>query len=70
MIASDEILRTARADAERVYQDLSRFRISLFLEPDGWHVEYRHGRPFVAGGGPFYVIDAVAGAILSKKYYQ
>ena len=69
-LAADEVLRIAREDAERVYKDLARFRISLYLEPDGWHVEFRHGKPFVAGGGPFYVIDALTGAIVSKKYYQ
>ena len=70
LLEADEILRIAREDAEQVYKDLPRFRISIFLEPDGWHVEYRHGKPFVAGGGPFYIIDAVSGSILSKKYYQ
>jgi len=69
-LTSDEVLRIAREDAERVYQDLDRFRISLVLQPDGWHVEYTLAQPFVAGGGPHYVIDPVTGAILSKKYYQ
>ena len=69
-LTADEVLRIAREDAERVYQDLSRFRISLFLEPDGWHIEYALAKPFVAGGGPHYVVDPITGAILSKKYYQ
>ena len=69
-VTEEHALAIAREDAERVYRDLSRFRITLVLEPDGWHVEYRHGKPFFAGGGPYYVIDAVTGAILSKKYYQ
>jgi hypothetical protein len=69
-LTSDAILRVAREDAEHVYKDLQRFRISLFLEPDGWHVEYRLTEPMVSGGGPHYVIDPVTGAILSKKYYQ
>jgi hypothetical protein len=70
LLTSDEVLRIAREDAEKVYKDLTRFRISIVLEPDGWHVEYRGTKPFVAGGGPHYVIDPVTGAIISKKYYQ
>jgi hypothetical protein len=70
LLASDEILRIARQDAERVYKDLHRFRINLYLEPDGWHVEYHLAKPLVAGGGPYYLIDPINGAILSKKYYQ
>jgi hypothetical protein len=70
LLTCDEALRIAREDAEKVYHDLARFHISLFLEPDGWHIEYRGSKPFVAGGGPHYVVDAVAGAIVSKKYYQ
>jgi hypothetical protein len=69
-LTSDEVLRIAREDAERVYKDLERFRISLFREPDGWHVEYALAKPFVAGDGPHYLIDPTTGAILSKKYYQ
>jgi len=69
-LTSDVILRIAREDAEPAYTDLTRYRISLSLEPDGWHVEYRLTKPLVAGGGPVYVIDAVTGAILSNKYYQ
>ena len=69
-LTPDAVLRIAREDAERVYKDLERFRITLYLEPDGWHVEYRLNKPFVAGGGPYYLIDATTGAILSKKYYQ
>jgi hypothetical protein len=69
-LTSDEVLRIAREDAERVYKDLSRFRISLELEQDGWHIEYRLTKPLVAGGGPHYVIDPMSGVIVSKKYYQ
>jgi hypothetical protein len=69
-ITSEEVLQIAQADAERAYRDLSGYRISCSLEADGWHVEYRLTKSFVAGGGPEYLIDAVTGAILSKKYYQ
>lgn len=69
-LTPDAVLRIAREDAERVYKELDRFRITLYLEPDGWHVEYRLHKPLVAGGGPYYLIDPITGAILSKKYYQ
>jgi hypothetical protein len=69
-LTSDAVLRIAREDAERVYRNLAPYRISLVLEADGWHVEYRLKEQFVAGGGPQYVICPVTGAILSKTYYQ
>lgn len=67
---SDVVLRIARQDAESAYRDLSRYRITLVLQPDGWHVDYDLTRPGVAGGGPHYVIDAATGAILHKCYKQ
>lgn len=69
-ISGDQALKIADADAEAVYHDLSRFRIVLSLEEDGWHIEYRLKSSTAVGGGPQYVIDAASGAILSKKYYQ
>ena len=57
-------------DAEKAYRDLSRFRIQIVLEQDGWHVDYWLKDANLNGGGPHYVIDAMTGAILSKKYYQ
>lgn len=68
--SSDEILRTARLDAERAYRDLTPYRISLTLESDGWHVDYILKDPNLNGGGPRYVIDPQTGAIRSKKYEQ
>jgi hypothetical protein len=69
-LAVNEILRIAQQDAERVYRDLSGMRISIYLCTDGWHVEYDHTVPLMAGGGPYYVIDPETGAIVSKCYYQ
>jgi hypothetical protein len=69
-LACDEILRIAHRDAEAVYRDLSRYRISLVHEADGWHVDYELKNPLSAGGGPHYVIDAVSGVILNKVYEQ
>jgi hypothetical protein len=69
-IASDEALRIAREDAQRVYGDLSPYRISLLLCDDGWHVDYEPAQRGVKGGGPHYVIDAASGEICSKRYEQ
>lgn len=74
VVSSDQALRIAETDAVTAYQDLSRFRIEISLENDGWHVKYfvrqRNGSRFLTGGGPHYVIDAATGAILHATYYQ
>jgi len=67
-LLSDQVLRIARLDAERVYQDLTPYRITLVLEADGWHVDYELKDPALNGGGPHYVSDPQAGTILSKRY--
>src|SRR5438132_5845883 len=41
----DTALRIAQTDAEQVYRDLSRYRIVLALEADGWHVDYQLKSP-------------------------
>ena len=64
------ILTIAQADANRVYRDLSLYRIQLVLEDDGWHVDYDLKDPRLKGGGPHYVIDPHNGAILTKRYEQ
>ena len=69
-IAGDRALAIAQADAVRAYRDLSRFRIQLVLEDDGWHVDYELKDPRLKGGGPHYIIDPHTGAILSKRYEQ
>ena len=70
VLASDEALRIARADAERVYRNLESYRIEITFEPDGWHIDYELKDRTLNGGGPHYVIDAITGTIVSKKYYQ
>ena len=70
VLASDEALRIARADAERVYRELNQFRIEVALESDGWHIDYELKDPHLNGGGPHYVIDATTGAIAFKRYDQ
>ena len=69
-ITSDQALRIARLDAERVYRDLSPYRASVSLEPDGWHVDYELKDSQLQGGGPHYVIDPGDGAILARQYEQ
>lgn len=69
-ITSDQALKIARLDAERVYRDLSPYRASVSLEPDGWHVEYELKDPHLQGGGPRYVIAPGDGEILTKQYEQ
>lgn len=70
LLATPAILDIAHADAARAYGDLSPYRITLVLRPDGWHVDYDLTDPLTAGGGPHYVIDPTTGAILSKRYDQ
>ena len=73
ILSCDRILAIAHADAVQAYRDpLTRYRIELHLEPNGWVVEYhfRGDGRFHTGGGPHYVIDATTGEIISKKYYQ
>jgi hypothetical protein len=70
LIAGDQALAVAQADAAQVYRDLSGYRIQLVLEDDGWHVDYELKDPRLKGGGPHYVIDAIRGVIVSKRYEQ
>ena len=69
-LSSDQVLRVARTDAERVYRDLHRFVIRIAEEPDGWHVDYELKDTRARGGGPHYVIDPVTGSIVAKRYEQ
>lgn len=67
ILPGDRILAIAQADALAAYSDLSPYRIRLVLEDDGWHVDYETK---LKGGTPHYVIHAVTGAIVSKRYEQ
>jgi hypothetical protein len=69
-LTSDQILAVAQADAARIYRDLNLYRIQLVLEDDGWHVDFELKDRRLKGGGPHYIIDAVTGAIISKRYEQ
>jgi len=70
LIAADQALSIAQADALAAYRDLSPYRVQLVLEDDGWHVDYELKKTGWVGGGPHYVIDARTGAIASKRYEQ
>ena len=69
-LPAERALGIAQADALKVYQDLSGYRIRLALEEDGWHVDYELKDPKFKGGGPHYVIDPITGSILTKRYEQ
>jgi hypothetical protein len=70
VLAGDQALAIAQADASPVYRDLSPYRIHLAIEADGWHVDYELKDTRLKGGGPHYLIDAATGAILSRRYDQ
>lgn len=69
-LAVADVLRIAHQDAQAAYHDLSGFKITLFLRPDGWHVDYDLTDPLSAGGGPHYIIDPNTGDILARRYEQ
>jgi hypothetical protein len=69
-LSADAALRIARLDAEKRYRDLSQCRIAIVLEDNQWRIDYEMRNPNVQGGGPHYLIDALTGAILSKRYAQ
>ena len=70
ILAADQILTFAQADAVRAYGDLSDYCVRLSLEDDGWHVDYELRDPHMKGGGPHYVLDCSTGEILAKRYDQ
>ena len=70
LLTSQQALTVAHADAERAYGDVSRFRIRMSLETDGWHIDYEIKEPLTKGGAPKYIIDASSGEIISKRYFQ
>jgi hypothetical protein len=69
-ISYDQALTIARLDADKAYPNVLSYRITIVLEPDGWHVDYDLRDPELHGGGPHYVIDPDSGAIVSKRYEQ
>jgi len=69
-MSSCDALMIAQADASRAYRDLSIYRIQLALEDNSWHIDYELKDPTLKGSGPHYIINAVSGEILSKRYEQ
>ena len=49
---------------------MSGYRVTVSLEPDGWHVDYELKDATLEGGGPHYIIDANNGQIIAKRYEQ
>ena len=71
VVTADAALRIVRLDGEKAYRgDLSRYRITVALEQDGWHVDYELKDLYSCGGGPHYIIDPVDGRIVWKIYEQ
>ncbi len=66
----DAVLRIVQREALAAHRNMSGYRINVWFPPYGWHVDYCLTEPYMAGGGPHYVIDAATGAILSKRYEQ
>jgi hypothetical protein len=66
---AEQALAIAAADARQAYRSLDRHTIEIRLTADGWSIAYFVPRGSV-GGGPQYLIDADAGTILQKRYYQ
>jgi hypothetical protein len=50
VLAGEQGLAITRADASRVYRDLSAYRTQLVLEEDGWHVDHELKDPGLNGG--------------------
>ncbi len=69
-LSCDQVLRIARMDAEKAYRDLSRYRIRIAEESDGWHVDYELKDERARGGGPHYIIHPVTGEIVTRRYEQ
>ena len=70
ILPGDRVLAIAQTDALAACTDLSSYQIRLALQDDGWHVEYELKDSKLKGGGPHYVIHAITGAIVSKRYEQ
>jgi|GEM_PF-739257 len=69
-ITYDEALAIAGLDAEKVCNDVTLFRITLALEPDGWHIDFEPKDPRLHGAGPRYVIDPATGTIVHKQFVE
>ncbi len=69
-ISANEAVKIAQTDAEKVYRDLSIYRVKATLERDGWHVVYEPKNRSLNAGGPRYLIEPTSGRILDKRYQQ
>lgn len=69
-LTSHEALKIAQADASNAYGDLSMYQITIVRSNDRWQIDYNLLGHAVAGGGPHYIIDAITGQIVHKRYEQ
>lgn len=70
LIGRKEALKIARENAERMYRDLSIYKIEAELKDGKWYVDYNILNTQMVGGGPHYVISAETGEIISFRYEQ
>jgi hypothetical protein len=52
VLAAEQALTIAQADAVKAYRDVSIYCIRLALEKDGWHVDYELKDPKFKGEDP------------------
>lgn len=70
LIDREEALKIAKENAQRIYRDLSIYKIKAELKDEKWYVDYVISDPQMVGGGPHYVISAKTGEIISYRYEQ
>jgi hypothetical protein len=69
-LTAAEALAIAEPDALAAYRDLTPFRVEIQMRSDGWYIDYELIDRTMQGGGPHYLIDAITGRIVRKKYEQ
>lgn len=62
-----EALLIAQSDALEAYSDLSDFSVRIELNSDIWMIDFEH-RDTSKIGGLHYLISAVNGEIIKKRY--
>jgi hypothetical protein len=70
LIDREKALKIAKEDAQRIYRDLSIYKVEAALKEGKWYVDYELTNPQMVGGGPHYVISAETGEIISFRYEQ
>jgi hypothetical protein len=70
LIDREKALKIAKEDAQRIYRDLSIYKVEAALKEGKWYVDYELTNPQMVGGGPHYVISAETGEIITYRYEQ